>query len=304
MKASVFTDILCRLDNGENAVLTVEANNQSYSRRFLNNDRLIILGGGHVGLALSRMAALLDFSVTVVDDRPTFANRQRFSEAETVICDSFQNAIHTLQITDTDYVCVLTRGHRWDKDCVEAILGGTMPHYLGMIGSRRRVAGLRESLIENGYPSERVDQLHAPIGLSIGAQTPAEIALSICAEIIQIKRTGSRRDEADALFATNTDRPLLRFLAESDMPRAMMIVLSADGSTPVDSGAIMAIDPIGNTFGTIGGGCSEAAAIAKARRVIGTGESAVIDIDMSNEVAADNGMVCGGCMTVLIEDIT
>ncbi|MBQ9515328.1 MAG: XdhC family protein [Ruminococcus sp.] len=304
MRASVFHEILRQLNRGENSRLMAEVDGKRYVRKFLTNDRLIILGGGHVGLALSRMAALLDFSVTIVDDRPAFANDQRFPDADEVICDSFENAINRLCIRDTDYVCVLTRGHRWDKDCIKMILGGTMPRYLGMIGSCRRVAGLRDDLLEIGYPAERLDQLHAPIGLRIGAQTPSEIALSICAEMISVKRMDHQKSDDNTLFATNTDIQLLTFLANSESPRALLLVLSSDGSTPVDSGAIMGIDPIGGSFGTIGGGCSEAAAIAKARRIIGTGERAVIEIDMSNEVAAENGMVCGGCMTVLIEDIT
>lgn len=303
MEAKVFRDILRTVSEGESAELTVQYQQNEYIRRFLRNDRLIILGGGHVGLALCRMAAMLDFRITVVDDRPSFANSERFPQAENVICDSFKNAIRTLQIRETDYVCVLTRGHRWDQTCVEAILSGSMPYYLGMIGSRRRVAGLKENLLENGYGSERIERLHAPIGLTIGAQTPAEIALSICAEMIRIKRQDHVKDADNVLFAKNTDIETLGFLANAEVPRAMLLVLSSDGSTPVDSGALMAVDALGNGYGTIGGGCSENAALAKARRIIGTGKSAVLDIDMSSEVAADNGMVCGGSMTVWIEDI-
>ena len=303
MKASDFKRILDQINSGRSAELTITADGREYARKFLKNDRLIILGGGHVGLALSRMAVTLDFSVTVVDDRPLYANRERFPMADTVICDSFKNAIHSIGISDTDYVCILTRGHRWDQLCVETILSGVMPRYLGMIGSHRRVAGMRESLSEKGYSSERIDQLHAPIGLPIGAQTPAEIALSICAEMIGIKRQSPYIPADNILFAKNTDVEMLRFLAQSDTPRAVMTVLSSDGSTPVESGAMMAIDALGNGYGTIGGGCSEAAAIIRARKIIGTGESAVVDFDMTNEVAEENGMVCGGCMTVLIEDI-
>ena len=96
---------------------------------------------------------------------------------------------------------------------------------------------------------------------------------------------------------------LLRYLAEGEEPRAMVTVLCSCGSTPVKSGSMMAVNQLGKTIGTVGGGCGEAAAINKARRLIGTGRSAVLHIDMSNEVAADNDMVCGGEMTVLIEDI-
>lgn len=304
MKAEVFQTILKTVKSGSNAELTISDGKSEYIRRFLTNDRLIILGGGHVGLALCRMAAMLDFSITVVDDRLYFANHERFPEADSVICDSFENAIKALNIRPTDYVCVLTRGHRWDQVCIEAILSGDMPFYLGMIGSRRRVAGMKECLLEAGFPQERLDLLHAPIGLPIGGQTPAEIALSICAEMIQLKRHNREKDADHVLSAKNTDIETLEFLAESANPRAVLIVLSSDGSTPVESGAMMAVDVLGNTRGTIGGGCSEAVAVAKARRIISTGKSAVMDFDMTNEVAADNGMVCGGVMMVRMEDIT
>lgn len=305
MKQQVFQHILEQIDGGNSAQLTLDHNKKEICRKFLSNDRLIILGGGHVGAALCQMASLLDFSVTVVDDRPSFANHSRFPWADTVICDSFENAIRSLRIRSTDYVCVLTRGHRWDQHCVETILSDVMPYYLGMIGSRRRVAGMKDTLLEKGFTAEQLEQLHAPIGLSIGAQTPAEIALSICAEMIWQKREHNKEQFADnVLAAKNTDMDMLRFLATGDTPRAMLLVLSSDGSTPVESGAMMAVDMLGNGYGTIGGGCSEAAAMAKARRIIGTGERAVLDFDMSNEVAEENGMVCGGVMTVLIEDIT
>lgn len=304
MKAEIFQNIMEQINSGRSAELRFALDGGEVVRKFLTNDRLIILGGGHVGLALCSMASMLDFSIIVVDDRPSFANKERFPAADQVICDSFEKAIRTIEIRPTDYVCVLTRGHRWDKTCVEAVLSGTMPYYLGMIGSKRRVAGLKENLAELGYQKERIELLHAPIGLSIGAQTPAEIALSICAEMIQVKRKKSGKNEDNALFAKNTDSKMLEFLAHGGVPRAVMLVLSSDGSTPVDSGSMMAVDRLGNGYGTIGGGCSESAAISKARSVIGTGKRAVLEFDMSNEVAEENGMACGGCMTVLIEDIT
>lgn len=303
MNSTTFSQLIDRIQEGKPADLLIDVNEKTYIRRFVGNSRLIILGGGHVGLALSKMASMLDFDIVVADDRPAFANHDRFPNASRVICDSFENAIRSISVNSHDYVCILTRGHRWDQLCIERILSGNMPYYLGMIGSRRRSAGLKETLLEKGYANDRIDQLHAPIGLSIGAQTPMEIALSICAEMIQLKRNNSEKAPDNTLFAKNTDLELLRFLSAANSPRAVLIVLSSDGSTPVESGAIMAVDTLGNSYGTIGGGCSEAAALQKARRIIGTGKRTVIDIDMTNEVAEENGMVCGGTMTVLIEDV-
>ena len=305
MKAEVFRDLLKELNNGNTAELEISAQGAAYTRKFAPVDRLILLGCGHVSQAVSRMAALLDFTITAVDDRPEFANHERFPDAYEIICDSFESAIKRLCIRPKDYVCVLTRGHRWDEECVRSILNGeNMPYYFGMIGSRRRVSGLLKNLREDGYPDELLHQLHAPIGLDIGGVTPAEIALSICAEMVQMRSKRISQSDASALRQTNTDMDMLSYAANSSEPRAMLLVLSSDGSTPVKSGSLMVVNALGKGRGTIGGGCSEAAAVNKARRLIGSGESKIIDFDMSAEVAAENGLVCGGRMTVLIDDIT
>ena len=107
-----------------------------------------------------------------------------------------------------------------------------------------------------------------------------------------------------ALSQTNTDYAMLRFLAENTQPKAYALVLSSTGSTPVEPGAMMAVDYLGNGYGTIGGGCSEAAVMVRARKIMGTGGSCVVEIDMSNEVAESEGMVCGGTMRVLLEDVS
>ena len=305
MRQSEFTRIIRDLEAGQPSDLTVRTDEGEVRRAFDPPERLILLGGGHVSLALARFAAMLDFTVTVADDRIAFANSERFPMAEQVICDDFAHAIVTLKISGSDYVCILTRGHRWDTLCVEKILSGAvMPRYLGMIGSKRRVAGMRDLLVEAGYDPKRIDRLHAPIGLKIGAVTPEEIAVSICAELIQCRREIPANTAGGTLLQRNTDRRMLDYLAYSEEPRAMLLVLSADGSTPVRSGAMMAVNATGKGYGTVGGGCSEAAAIAAARRVIGTGRRRILPFDMSDEVAADSGMVCGGNMQILIEDIT
>ena len=302
MKSSAFKKIAEQLNRGESSELVLKTENKEYIRKFEKNDRLILWGCGHVSLDVYRFAVMLGFSVVVADDRPTFANNERYPQAQ-LICDSFLSAIAKIGITERDYVCVLTRGHRWDQECVKAILSGTMPFYLGMIGSRRRVAGLKETLLEHGFDKNKIEQLHAPIGLDIGSVTTAEIALSICAQLIQVKRKVQHKPKENELAQTNVDEQLIAYLADVKEPCALVTVLESTGSTPVKSGSMMAVDRIGRTVGTIGGGCSEAAAIAKARRTIGSGNSEIIRIDMSNEIAAESGMVCGGEMTVMIEEI-
>lgn len=305
MRSSVFKGILEELKNGRTASLNITAGDLTAERIFIPADRLILLGGGHVSLALARMADMLDFSITVVDDRAAFANTERFPMSDRAICDSFAHAIDELDIRGGDYVCVLTRGHKWDSVCVEKILSGAeMPYYFGMIGSSRRVEGMTASLVERGFDPDRIARLHAPIGLRIGGITPAEIALSICAEMIRCRREQPLSFSDSALAQMNADMRMLGYLAGGTEPRAMLMVLESDGSTPVKSGAMMAVNALGEGYGTVGGGCGEAAAVSQARRIIGTGCSRIIELDMSDDAAADHGMVCGGSMRILIEDIT
>ena len=296
-----FQDILAAVENGREATLTRTVGEATYVRRFLPPERLVLLGGGHVSLALYEAARRVDFAVTVVDDRPAFASYARFSEAREVICDSFENALPRLHIGAGDFVCVLTRGHRDDVTCVRYLLQGNEPRYLGMIGSRRRVKGLFDMLMEEGYDAERIGRVHAPIGLSIGAVTPAEIAVSICAELIAARHALPAGE--GVLPQQNTDLDALRFLRDDSHPAALLLVLSTKGSTPVKGGALMGTDKLGNNAGTIGGGCGENEAILAARRLMGTGRSQVVTVDMTNDVAAMEGMVCGGTMDVLIEDL-
>ena len=303
MKANVLADILKRLNRGESADLVLTAEDKTYIRRFVGNDRLILLGCGHVSIDVYRLAKSLDFDIVAVDDRPSFANYERFPDAH-VICDDFTSAIEELDITENDYVCVLTRGHLWDIQCVRAILSGTMPAYLGMISSGKRAVGVKEILADEGFSQQDIDSIHAPIGLKIGAMTTAEIAVSICAELIQERHKKRVKPRENELTQTNVNYDLLHYLSDSTEPRALVTVLSSSGSTPVKSGSMMAVNSLGPVCGTVGGGCGEAAAISKARRIIGSGKSAVLHIDMNNEIAADNDMVCGGSMTVLIEDVT
>jgi xanthine dehydrogenase accessory factor len=263
---------------------------------------MILLGVGHIALPLCKIGAILNFSVVVVDDRPSFANHLRFPEAEMVICDSFQKAIQELQIGSSDYVCIITRGHRYDADCLRQILNNRehLPRYLGMIGSRRRVRGLKEVLLAEGYPAEFLEQVHAPIGLDIHAETTEEIAVSISAQLVEYRRKDQK--DREYLAEQNINDSLLEAL-RSDEEWVLTLVLETKGSTPVKSGAMMAVNALGQTKGTVGGGCSEAEVIQTARKMAGKNEKKVIMVDMTNDVAEEEGMVCGGTMKVLLETV-
>ena len=271
----------------------------------LPQERLIVLGAGHIALPVCEFAAKSGFSVIVCDDRPDFANRQRFPDAEEVICDSFENAIRRVKLTAYDYVVVITRGHRHDADCLRAIFPGTQPAYLGLIGSRRRVKGLFGMLEEEGYDRALMDRICTPIGLNIGSVTPGEIAISILAEVVAYKRLPEHsNDGIRCCNDSDVEMSTLRYLAENDEPKAIVTVIDTKGSTPREAGAKMAVSPLGKVVGSIGGGCSEGAVIRDAIRIIGTGTYKLVDIDLTGDVAESDGMVCGGTMQVLIEDGT
>lgn len=148
---------------------------------------LVVCGCGHIGAALVGFAARVGFRVTAVDDRAAFADAHRLPDAETVVCDDLPAAAATLPSDDGTYWVVVTRGHRNDGKVVDALLHRPFA-YIGMIGSRRKVRLIKEGLRAAGHAPERVARLHAPIGLDIGAQTPAEIALAIAAQLVQVRR--------------------------------------------------------------------------------------------------------------------
>ncbi len=149
--------------------------------------QLLILGAGHIALPLATMAKIVGYEVTVVDDRLSFANSNRFPTADTIICDEFEHALDGLNINSQTFVVIITRGHRYDKICLRKVIN--LPAaYIGMIGSRRRVKALLAELEEEGIASETLQTLYSPIGLKIGAETPEEIAVSILSELIKVQK--------------------------------------------------------------------------------------------------------------------
>lgn len=287
------------------ADLSMSISGEQYVRRFVPPERLILLGGGTIAQALCAVAAPLDFSVLVVDDRPSFANTERFPDASAVYCDAFSHAIREIGVTSWDYVAVMTRGHRYDADCLRTILNGEVPGYLGMVASRRRGLDLRSSLACEGYDRCVLDSIFSPIGLDIGAQTPQEIAISIAAELIHCRR--QNRDAAQMpglLPCTDAAMPVVRFLAENDAPQVLLLVYATHGSTPVKAGTMMALDQNLRTAGSIGGGCGEHAALMAARKLFGTHQERTITLDLRHDGTEADRMVCGGMMEVWMTDVS
>lgn len=148
---------------------------------------LVVFGGGHVGASIARVAAQSGWRVTIVDDREEFADAARHSFAERTVCCDFHDVGAVFPFTRSTYVVVATRGHQHDALIVDQLARRDL-RYIGMLGSRRKVA-LTWKLLEGwGVPPDRLARVHAPIGLSIGADTPAEIAVSVVAEIIAVRR--------------------------------------------------------------------------------------------------------------------
>jgi xanthine dehydrogenase accessory factor len=152
---------------------------------------LYIFGAGHVAASLYKTANDSGFDVIVVDDRETYANRERFPEARDVIAEDFDRAMARLEITESAYIVIVTRGHRDDMRVLRWAVG-TKARYIGMIGSKRKTIAIFRELRSEGLAANLFERVHAPIGLDIGAVTPEEIAISITAELIAVRRKSER----------------------------------------------------------------------------------------------------------------
>ncbi len=150
---------------------------------------LYIFGGGHVSMALAAAAHTAGFAVGVIDDREQFANAQRFPMAREIYT-TYEEAFAKLKPNASSYLVIVTRGHRDDLRCLEWAVGAEA-RYIGMIGSKRKVLSVYKALEEEGIAPEKFERIHAPVGLEIGALTPEEIAISITAELIAVRRNAT-----------------------------------------------------------------------------------------------------------------
>lgn len=148
---------------------------------------LYIFGAGHVAYNLYKVAEIADFEVTVIDDRESYANRERFPDAREVIAEDFEQVAQRLHVPESAYVVIVTRGHRDDMKVLRWAVNLNL-RYLGMIGSRRKTIAIYKELEQEGIPAEKFEGVHAPVGLEIGAVTPEEIAVAIVAEMIAVRR--------------------------------------------------------------------------------------------------------------------
>ncbi len=259
--------------------------------------KLVICGGGHVSLPIIRMGKMLGFQVTVLEDRPKFADHARAAGADSVICDEFEKGLSKVEGDFETYFVIVTRGHRYDEVCLETILKKKSA-YVGMMGSKRRVAIVKDQLEEKGTKRSRLEEVHTPIGLRIGAETPEEIAVSILAEIIQIKNADAKR--------SGYSKELMEVLLgekQEHLKKVLATIVSRKGSAPRSVGTKMLILEDGTLIDTIGGGCAESDIIAKALLMMREGKIKfqICTVDMTREAAEDEGMVCGGKIEVMLE---
>jgi xanthine dehydrogenase accessory factor len=299
--APLYETACLALDTGKLQLLDDKISESLLIEPFIPNPRLMVFGGGHIAIPLADYAARVGFDVTVIDDRPSFANTMRFPQAEKVICESFENSFHLIDFRPSDFVVIITRGHRYDGVVLREILNHEC-HYVGMIGSKRRVMGMMTELLSEGFPAYQLDKVHSPIGLDIGAITPDEIAISIVSELIACKNKAKINQFGKSFSFPEFDKTVaLRASEYSEVPKALITILSSKGSVPRKAGAKMIAYLDGRTLGSIGGGCSESEVLVKARRVMLDKGFLIEHVDMTGDVAESEGMVCGGTMEVLIE---
>ena len=152
---------------------------------------LYIFGAGHVAFSLYRAARTAGFDVTVIDDRDSYANRERFPDAKAVIAEDFDAAMAKLTTSETSYIVIVTRGHRDDMRVLRWAVQ-TPARYVGMIGSKRKTISIFRELVKEGLDEKLFERVHAPVGFDIGAMTPEEIAVAITAELIAVRRRVER----------------------------------------------------------------------------------------------------------------
>ena len=152
--------------------------------------RLIVVGAGHIAVPLVKIAKVLDFHVTVIDDRLLYANRERFPDADDVLVGDMAQMLKEMTINSSCYIILITRGHAYDEPCLRQIMYSDAK-YIGMIGSRRRIKACFQRFRDEEKVTEAaIERIYAPIGLDIATETPAEIAISILGEVIKVRRGG------------------------------------------------------------------------------------------------------------------
>ena len=173
--------------------------------------RAFIFGGGHVSKGISKIATLAGFSTSIIDNREAFANQERFPEAEATYAEEYEDVFPKLPVNSSSYIIIVTRGHRDDMRVLRWAVN-TQAKYIAMIGSKRKTISVVHELEKEGIPREAFDKVFAPMGLEIGAEMPEEIAISVVAEMIAVRRAPDTgwRQLSKSIFAHDRLKALLK----------------------------------------------------------------------------------------------
>lgn len=254
--------------------------------------QLVIFGGGHIGLELYHMGVRLGHSITIIDDRQEYCNTERFPEAH-CICAAYEEVLAAEHPWIRPYFIITTRGHAYDELCLRGTLA--LPHsYIGMIGSRAKIAKTFSNLTRDGFSQEQLSGVHAPIGLDINAVTASEIALAILGQIIahyRLSKSSVRLDQQILLRqATGESHILARIVAKR-------------GSAPCEIGFQLVRFADGSLAGTVGGGVIEAQVIRALHHMAENTqlEDHIQKFSLNAEKAGALGMICGGEVEVLFQ---
>jgi xanthine dehydrogenase accessory factor len=277
-----------------------------------------LFGAGHIAQALAPLLSALDWNVVVCDDRAEFVAEDRFPDVSARRAGSFVECAQTCAQRSDIWAVLVTRGHQHDIEILRTLAqesNSSELRYVGMIGSKRRVGAVRRQMTEQGVAQTFLVQLHAPIGLSIGADSPLEIAVAITAEMIAVRR-GQRGDETGRhthspasatphLADTRGQAELWRrAMTEIDSGKTVALATIVDrrGSTPRGPGTQMLVFGNGSFAGTIGGGCGESIVLHKAREMLLSAERcALLDLDLTGTDPSDCADTCGGRCKVFLE---
>ena len=281
--------------------MSIVEGKQVYSEVIGHEKKLVICGAGHVSMPIIQIGRMIGFSVTVIEDREIFADNARRQGADNVICDTFANGLAQIPSDDDTYFVIVTRAHRWDRECLRIISG--KPHaYVGMMGSKRRVSLVLNELRKEGIPEEFLGSVCTPIGLKIGAETPEEIAVSVMAQIIEIKNWDKRafaypREMMDAILG-------LHHSEAGGLRKVMATIIKRKGSAPRDVGTKMLIMEDGTCIGTIGGGYAEAVIAEEGRKMFREEpQPKVLEVSLHADLAEKEGMICGGELEVFMDPL-
>ena len=300
-----YTSLLDLWRTHYNAVTLRDGDSDILIESFGKRKHLVICGAGHVALNLIKLAKIVGFQVTSLEDRLIFANMATEAGADQVICNAFDKGLQAVDSTEDTCFVIMTRGHRFDEMCLREIF--KKPYaYIGMMGSKGRAINVRHDMEREGISKEVLDALHAPIGIAIGAQTPAEIAVSVMGELISFLRSNDRAidDGIEGVIQGAVDP------TQEGVGKVMATIVSKRGATPRTIGTKMLVLGTGRIIGTIGGGCAEADVITEARAMIqeerengsAAVKSRIVNVDLTGAQGFDeDAMHCGGIQDVLLE---